>query len=96
MCANDDTVSNLSAGYARKLGRHERRRLTHCDDTEGAPGQPPGNGFVLNGALDQMMRRSGFDGAAGNGQKMSREDRRDGQDRSLNARFSGRSSSTAP
>ena len=57
------------------------------------PSQARRDRRILHGAIDQMMRRRGFDGAARNGQKMLAKER---QGRRLSERSSDRSSSTAP
>ena len=72
---------------------HERRGLADGNHAQAFDLQARCDRRILDGALDKMVRRRGFDGAAGDGQKVLAKVR---QRRRLSERSSDRSSSTAP
>ena len=74
-----------------RLG-HERRRLADSDHAQLFAADARCDRRILDGAIDEMVRRRGFDGAAGNGQKVLAKGR---QRRRLSECSSDRTSSTA-
>ena len=91
--ADDDAIANAIACDRRERVGHERRRLADGNHAQRSAVQARRDRRILDGALDQMVWRRGFDGAAGDGQKVLAKVR---QRRRLSERSWDRSSSTAP
>jgi hypothetical protein len=70
MRPDDNAAANSTVDGARKRIGHEGSRFADRDDAQRSSIQPGRNWRILSGAIDQMVRRRGFNRAARDGQKM--------------------------
>ena len=91
--ADDNAITNPIARNPGERVGHERRGLADGNHAHAFAMQARCNRRILDGALDQMVWRRGFDGAAGDGEKVLASVR---QRRRLSERSWDRSSPTAP
>jgi hypothetical protein len=70
MRPDDNAAANSAVDGARKRIGHERSSFADRDDAQRSSIQPRRNCRIRSGAIDQVVRRRGFNRAARDGQKM--------------------------